>query len=264
MFAATACGREPTPPATATRIISLDFCADQYLLALADRKDIAGLSVDATKSFSYLREEAKGLPQIRPRAEDILLQKPDAVIRTYGGGPRIAAFLERAGIRVIQINYANDLAGVRDNIIGTAAALGQPERGQNLAQQMDRRLGAIGPRNEKPILYLTSKGAVAGQNTIIDELIIAAGLTNFERKQGWGEISLEALAYEQPSLVAAGFFDGNDAKADQWSPAHHPVAKRALKNAEIISIPGALTACGGWFAVDAVEAMHAASGNQPS
>ena len=264
MLVAVACSRENTPPptatTTATRIISLDFCADQYLLALADKQAIAGLSVDATKSFSYLREEAKGFPQIRPRAEDILLQKPDAVIRTYGGGPRIGEFLERTGINVIQIDYANDLAGIRSNILKTATALQQDARGVALVEQMDARLAAVEARkaknDNKAILYLTSKGAVAGRGTMVDELINHAGLSNFEHKQGWGEISLEALAYKQPSMIAAGFFDGDDAQTDQWSPARHPLARRALSDADVIPIPGALTACGGWFTLDAIEAMN--------
>ena len=46
--------------ATPRRIVSLDFCADQYVLKLADRESILAVSRDATKDFSFMREEALG------------------------------------------------------------------------------------------------------------------------------------------------------------------------------------------------------------
>lgn len=250
------CARDALPADDEIQhIVSLDFCADQYLLALADPGAIAGLSPDAKKSFSYYRKRAEAFPVVRPRAEDILTVKPDAVIRTYGGGPNIAPFLERAGVEVIQINYASSLADIRANAISVADALGAPDKGKALVEEMARRLAALPQNNGGEILYLTSKGAVAGRGTMIDELMIRAGRENFEEEPGWGFLSLEKLAYERPAMIAAGFFDGPDARSDQWSPAQHPVAKRALASAEVVDIPGAQTACGAWFIVDAVEAM---------
>ncbi len=255
----SACARNANEAVTQPRrIISLDFCADQYLLALADRDTIVGLSPDSDKAFSYLRHQARGIAQIRPRAEDILIEKPDAVIRTYGGGPNITAFLERVGVDVIQITYANDLAAIRENVVATAAALGHPARGQSIASEMDRRLAALDAEPKGEILYVTSKGAVAGEGTLIDELIIRAGRENFDQRAGWGFAPLERLAYEAPGAVAAGFFDGDDARTDLWSPARHPVAQRALRAADVIDIPGAWTACGAWYVIDAAEAMAAA------
>ncbi|HBJ94399.1 MAG TPA: iron ABC transporter substrate-binding protein, partial [Hyphomonadaceae bacterium] len=69
------------------RIISMDYCADQYVLALAEREDILALSPDADKTFSYLRDQADGIPQIRPVAESVLAAQPDLIVRSYGGGP---------------------------------------------------------------------------------------------------------------------------------------------------------------------------------
>ncbi len=240
------------------RIISLDFCADQYLLAFADRENIIGLSPDSNKSFSYFREEARGIKKIHPRAENILIEKPDAVIRTFGGGPNITAFMERVGVEVIQVPYASDLASIRDSAIETSAALGHPARGRAAAAEMGRRLAAIRAESKGEILYVTSKGAVAGSGTLIDELIRSAGRTNFEKRAGWGFAPLERLAYGAPRAIAAGFFDGADARTDLWSPVRHPVAKRALRESEVIDIPGAWTACGAWYVVDAAEAMAAA------
>lgn len=259
-LALAACAPAESEPTTQPRrIISLDFCADQYLLAFAAPEAIVALSPDSDKSFSYLRKHARGKRKIFPRAENILIEKPDAVIRTFGGGPNISAFLERVGIEVIQIPYANDLETIRISTIKTSAALGNRERGLAIVADMERRLAAIDATPKNKIMYITSKGAVAGAETLIDELIRSAGFTNFEQRPGWRFAPLEQLAYHAPDTIAAGFFDGADAHTDNWSPARHAVAKRALRNSTVVDIPGAWTACGAWFVVDAAEAMARAS-----
>ena len=55
------------------RIVSMNVCADQLLLLLADREQIASLSFLATDiSTSMMTEEAAGLPQNHGRSEEIL------------------------------------------------------------------------------------------------------------------------------------------------------------------------------------------------
>jgi len=256
-----ACGApvtEARPSPGAPRIVSLDFCADQFVLKLVDHEQIAGLSPDAGKSFSYLREKAKGLPVARSGAEDVLLKRPDVVVRTYGGGPNATAFFERAGVKVVQIPYANNIAAIKESILATAAALGEEARGQALADEMDARIAALPDRvTGRKALYLTSKGAVAGTGTSIDEMLAMAGFENFQTQPGWASAPLERLAYEQPDVIAAGFFETSDLASDVWSPARHPLARRRLAETPVIDIPGAWTACGGWFALNAVEALAA-------
>ncbi|MEM9494569.1 MAG: ABC transporter substrate-binding protein [Pseudomonadota bacterium] len=246
------------------RIVSLDYCADQFVLALADRYQIAGLSPDASAPFSYLRKEARGLPKVRARMEDILLRRPDVALRTYGGGANAQAMLERAGIDVIQIGYANDLADIRKTIRETADALGALERGERLIDEMDRRIDALAspPATRPQVLYLTSKGAVAGKGTLINELIDLAGFANFEQHAGWRTVSLEALAYAAPDTIAASFFDTGDTKRDLWTPSRHPVAKARLANADVVNLPGAWTACAAWYVLDVAEALDAARQKQ--
>ena len=253
------CAPRPAPrsaDAASTRIVSLDFCADQFVLKLVDREQIAALSPDAEKSFSYMREHAKGLPRVRPRAEDILLLRPDVVARSYGGGPRATAFFERAGIKVVQISYADDIESVRQSMRAAARDLGVAERGEALVAEMDARLAALPNSDSAPsVLYLTSKGAVAGAGTSIDDMLTRAGGRNFQTAPGWTSAPLERLAYDRPDMIAAGFFETADLTADIWSPTRHPLARRRLAERPVIDIPGASTACGAWFVMDAVEAL---------
>ena len=238
------------------RIVSLDYCADQFVLKLVDRDRILAVSPGARQEFSYMRDAASGLATVRPVAEDVLVLKPDVVVRAYGGGPGAAALFARAGVRVVQVDWASDLVDVLVNVERVADELGVPRRGAELVANMKARLAKItpGPRGPRA-LYMTPAGVTAGPGTLIHEILTAAGLTNFQGAAGWHPIPLEHLAHDQPDLLAAGFFDTMTRFTGAWSPTRHPVAQRQLKDRDVIFLKGAWIACGGWFVVDAIEAL---------
>lgn len=254
----TGCTPAASPPGEgrATRIVSLDYCADQYVLKLARRRHILALSPDATSEFSYLHDRAKRIRQVRPSAEDVLLLKPDLIVRSYGGGPNLAPLMERAGVPVLQLGYADDLPGVRRVLIDAAAGLGEVQRGAAVAQAMDRRVAALrGAAVRRTALYVTPGGITSGRGTLVDAMLSAGGLRNFQTSEGWGPLPLERLAYERPDVIAAAFFDTRWNRPDPWSASAHPVAARAMKGRPTVALPGAWTACGGWFLLDAVERL---------
>jgi len=106
-------------------------------------------------------------------------------------------------------------------------------------------------------LYMTPTGATSGPGTQIHEMLLAAGLDNFEQRPGWRMIPLERLAYEQPDVVAAAFFDGTGDHLAMWSPMRHPLARRQMLDRPTVRLQGAWTSCGGWFLLDAIEALAA-------
>lgn len=237
-------------------VVSLDYCADQYVLALMPRQDITAVSPDAGSAFSYLRDEAGDIPRVRPVAEDVIVLAPDIVVRTYGGGPRALQFFERAGISVVQVPYANDIEGIRESIGQVAGALGARARGAELVARMDRRLAAVGTgRDGREALYLTPGGATSGPGTLVHEMLLAAGLANFEHRPGWHTIPLEKLAYEKPDVVVYAAFGNASESTAYWSSMRHPVARRMLSGSNALHIEGAWTACGGWFLLDAIESL---------
>jgi iron complex transport system substrate-binding protein len=217
---------------------------------------LQALSPKAQDDYAYLRGEAVGVAQVRPTLEAVLSLKPDLVVRSYGGGAEITGGLARANIRVAQLGFANDFVGIRDNISTIAAALHHPERGAALIARMNDRLAAVPPPTKKvTTLYVTPGGVTAGAGTLVDAMFSAAGLVNLETRTGWPSLPLERLAYENPDLVAAGFFGSRQSAVDAWSPARHPVAARRLQARNAVGIQGAWTACGGWFVLDAVEVL---------
>lgn len=257
------CGGElpapvPALPERPMRIVSLDLCADQYVLKLVDRERILAVSTVATADFSYLRDVAQGLPTVRSVAEDVLVLKPDLVVRAYGGGPNAAAFFERAGVPVLTVGWASDIPAVFDIVETLAAGLGEPARGARVVAEMRERLSQLpAPNRERTALYMTPAGVTTGPGSLVHELLVAAGLENFQTQAGWQPIPLERLAYDSPDLVAAAFFDTHTNHPDGWSPMRHPVARAQLSDRQTVALKGAWTACSGWFLLDAVEALAA-------
>lgn len=257
-----ACSAPPVPASEGydrpARIVSLDYCADQYVLKLVDRSRILAVSPDASKDFSYLRDASAGLATVRPVAEDVLILKPDLVVRSYGGGPNAADFFERAGVPVLDIGWAPDIPAVIANIQRIADGMGEHERGSDLTRDMQDRLEALPkPNTAASVLYMTPAGITTGPGSLVHEIISTAGLRNFQKVSGWRSIPLERLAYEHPDIVAAAFFGTMTNHPDAWSPMKHPVARAQLKTAKVVPLEGAWTSCNGWFLMDAVEALAA-------
>ncbi|MFN3236041.1 MAG: ABC transporter substrate-binding protein [Pseudomonadales bacterium] len=258
-----ACYAGPNQTNAPIRAVSLDYCADQFTLALLPKSQIAAVSIDADKSYSYMRAAAKDLPQVRASAENVLAFEPNLVVRSYGGGANAGAFYEGLGITVVQLNYTNTIAGAQKEILRIAERLNAPATGAALVKDMSTRLAQLKghPANQpetSSVMYMTPGGVTSGKHTMMDELISAAGLKNFEQRAGWHPLPLEALTLRQPELVAVAFNDGDH--QHYWSAARHSVLRQQLQQSKTIQLDDATTACGGWFLMDAIERLYEGAG----
>lgn len=244
----------------APRALSLDQCADQYLLALSPRAAIVGVSPRAGNGDSYLAERAKGLPIRRADLESVLASHPQVVVRYWGGDPGLLTALKRRGIAVAEISDAVDFAGVRRSVRAIAKTLGQTTAGEALIARMDDQLArsrdAWRGRNA---LYLTSGGATAGRGTLIDAILSAAGLHNLADGQGFRALSLEQLTLHPPQAVIEGFFDDQSENRTRWSPGRHDAMTRLMARRTLVSLPGSMLGCPAWFVGDAVARIAAAA-----
>ena len=246
------------PACAGPRVVSLDQCADQFVLALAPRSDITGLSMRADDPDSYLRGEAAGLPLRRPTLETVLGARPQLVIRYWGGDARLLARLRERGVAVLSLEDAADFDGVRRNIRAVAGALGRPAAGERLVAGMDARLaageGAWGGRGG---LYLTSGGFTTGPGGLIDAILRAAGLRNLVHRPGYAPAPLEDLVLHPPSAFVLGFFDAPMARAR--GPGAHPALRRLMADRPAVSLPSSELGCPAWFAADAAGRLAAAA-----
>jgi iron complex transport system substrate-binding protein len=257
-FGFLVCGMSASQ-AAGPSVASLDFCADQYVLALADTDRIVGVSPHAETEFSYLADRADGIPKVRPTAEEILVLEPDMVVRLWGGGYRAADTLERYGIPVVQVSLAVTLEETKENLLRVGEALGRLDRAELLAADMDARLAAVidNRPDVKPMaLYITPSGTTTGRGTFIHEMMVTAGIENMSAGAGtspWHPVNLEALALTPPDMIVAGFYDLKSGRLDNWSLSRHSFLRQQIETNPVARIPSREIACAAWFVVDAIE-----------
>lgn len=239
------------PAQAAPRVMSLDQCADQYVLALSPREAIVGVSSRVDDRDSYLRAMSAGLPQRRASAEAVLAARPEVVVRYWGGDARLTRTLERRGVRVVKIEEAEDFGDVSANVRRVAGALDQQAAGERIVARMDAQLAAArGAWGGQTALYLTPSGFTAGEGTLIDAVLAAAGLKGGARQVGYAPVSLERLVMEPPAKLVLGFFDDFAKAMERWGPGRHWVLDRLARERTIGSLPGSIAGCPGWFAAD--------------
>jgi iron complex transport system substrate-binding protein len=251
-----------TPPAQ--RIVSLDVCADQMVVGLVAPSRIAALSRDVDRDFSAVRGQAQGIARVRPRLEDVLAVRPDLVVRAYGGGSDIAGALERAGVRVVQMGFAQSLEDVRDEVLKAGDALGAAAAARERVAMLDRRRAALARPDLRPdqrplALYVTPAGVTAGRGTLIDAMMREAGLQNIETASGWRPLGLERLATERPLIILAAYFSSQSGRSNHWGLARHPVVAAAFARAHTVHLDAAAVSCGSFAMWDGVAAMAEAA-----
>ena len=240
------------------RVMSLDQCADQYVLALVPEAELA-LSPRADDPDSFLRERARGRRQVRPTLEAAIAFRPDVVVRYWGGEPRLLRRLEASGARIATIDDAADFDGVRTDVRKVAGVLGAEARGERLIARMDARLARAAPpdgRGRGPAQYLTAGGFTAGKGTLVDAILRAAGFTNAATTPGFAAISVERIALFPPVRFVLGFFE--QSRGDWRGPGRHPVVRRAAAGRVAARLPAATLTCPGWFAADAAALLGGA------
>lgn len=240
------------------RAASLDYCADQYLLKLADPDQILAVSRGADKDFSYMRDEATGFARIRGTLEETLSLTPDIVLRQWGGGANAENTFSRFGTKVVSLGFPEDFDGVKQNIRTTAAALDQTDRGEALIRELETRLLALSarPQSGTRTLYVTPGGVTAGAHTMIDVIITAGGAINVAAAEGlsyWPSLPAEALLLDPPEFMVAGFFISGDEDINNWSAARHPAIQKLFRERRNVSLPADMVSCAAWFSVEAAE-----------
>ena len=198
------------------------------------------------------------MPQARAEAEQVVARGADVVLRFWGGD---AARLERLGVKVVSLNYADDFDAVKTNIMLAAEAMGRHDRGAALAASVDKRLKALKARGPVSIsaLYVTPGGVTAGKGTIIDAIFAAAGIGNVASEQGlsyWPPLSAETLIKDPPEFMVTGFFSADSERVNHWSMTRHPALARTLKATPRVDLAADVLSCPGWFSLDAAEAIR--------
>lgn len=237
------------------RIVSLNLCADQLLVPLADRGQIAALNSNATDPFmSAVATQAADYRLTRGSAEDVLALDPDLLVGASAFRVDALRRLNGRPFHAIDLPPANSYAEIRTQIGMIAGAIGHPRRGDRMIAAMDAALEYL-PRagRGRVAAYYQRRGYVTGTGTLVDDLIQRAGLVNLAARLGQGplaRLSVEAMIAAQPDLLiietdSAGV---TDLGAEMLA---HP----ALRHIPRVTLPQSWTVCGGPAYVQAAQRL---------
>lgn len=237
------------------RIVSLNLCVDQLLLALADRDQIAGLTRNARDpEMSAAASEVKDLRILGNAAEEILDIDPDLVMGMPARRSAAMGALASRGYPSMDLQMARNLDDIYASIHAAAQAVGYVDRGQALVQKMMEGMEALpAPGRGRVAAFYQRRGFMTGTGTLIDDLMNRAGLVNLASqldKPALVQLSIEEMAAAQPDFI---ILESSTARiSDQGSEMLHHAALRHIPR---IFLPHAWTVCGGPTYVDAARSL---------
>ncbi len=244
----------------APRVVSLDLCADQYVLGLMPADRIAAVSNSAAEPESYYADRARSFARVRPTLESVLALHPDAVVRTWGGDPKVLEALQKHGISIININDVETFPQAKDELLRVGHLLGQDVQATTEARSMMVSLSGVRPiGKDKTILYYTPSGYSAGPDTFIGAMLQTLGYRLETADHGFFYLSPEVLLATKPDVFALGFYD--DAFQSRRAPGRSALIRGYIAERPHIDLAGRMIACNGWY--DAYD-LEALSQNPPS
>jgi iron complex transport system substrate-binding protein len=245
-------------PATAAaadapaRIVSINLCADELLLSLADPAQIVALSpYAADPTLSFLADKAKAFRHDAADAETVIGLKPDLVLAGRFTKRETREMLTRLGYRIVLLDAARSIADSVTQIRDIAKLVGHPERGETLVNAIAaarKRVETEAAKHPKMTAAVYQRrGYVTGADTLTGELLGLAGFINaggaLAGKSG-GFVPLEKIVVTRPDyiVVAPPAAEAQDQGSALLS---HPALVELYPPSRRIVVPEKLTVCGG-------------------
>lgn len=237
--------------AGARGIASVNLCADQLLLALANPRQIVSLGpFAADPAMSFLWRQARGIPSNRGRAEELV--KLDArVVLTGAFDNRFArALLREKGLEVLVLPPWTSFAQGKAQIAMVGKLVGQQERAAGLIRQIEKELRALeafsGKGRQWSALVLHRRGYVLHAG-VIGELMARAGVKNAAKEiglRGDGTVALEQIVAHRPDFLIV---EGKGVRPEDQGEAIlvHPALRRLYPGERRLVLPQNLTVCPG-------------------
>ena len=247
----------------APRIISMNICTDQLLLAIADPAQIMGLSrFSRDARFGSVGDAARKFPILSGGAEDILMLKPDVVAASDFDKRSTREILKANGQNLVEFPIPRTLADVREQIRQMGDLAGHPERAAGEIARLDAAIsGAKQAAAGKHfrMLPLSRRGWVPGRDSFVGAILAEAGLVSAAGELGisfGGFVSMEEIIRVRPDFLVVSDA-GARAEDDGRAFLLHPALERFYPRAKRIVIPERLTECGGVMLADALNALSA-------
>jgi iron complex transport system substrate-binding protein len=200
-------GREVTIDEAPERIVSLAPANTEIVAALGLTDSLVGVT-----TYCDYPEEVTEIDEVgdfvAPNLEAIAAAEPDLILATTGVQADVVAQLEELGADVVAVD-PQTLDAVFDSIAMVGAATGATAEADELADQMRSDLAAI----DEVVADLEPKAAfleiaqdplfTVGAQTLLDDLLGAAGGENVVAEEGYVAYSIEQLVVDDPDVYLA-------------------------------------------------------------
>lgn len=235
------------------RVMSLNLCADPYLMGFAAPAQVVALTPQSRDAdLSAFTATAQNFPISDGRIETIAALKPDLIIVSSYSDPLRNQMVARLGIEVLTLDAANNYATARREILKLGGAIGRTQQAEAYLARLDSDLAQA--QNSKPkaakrpqILPLQRRNLTAGEGHIVDEIINLAGGANMARqsiKGVMGRISLEAaLAARADYILLNETAKAPDSRGMEFLT--HPALAQAYPPKRRLTLNNNLLVCAG-------------------
>lgn len=252
----------PRPVAKPLRVMSMNQCTDQLMLALLPPERIASVTWLARDPVgSLMHREAARVPVNHGLSEEVVRQKPDLVIAGSFTTPATRGLLKRLGYPMIEVEHANNFDDIRRNTRQVAKAVGEEARGEALIARMDRQLAELARDPGPPLRVAAWDGAGfnASEGSLYDAVLKAAGATNVANRppaSSYGRPDVEVLLLTAPTLLVKGAGNGRGPGLRD-NVERHPLVRRYWDGPRTLTIRQAYYMCGTPFIGDAIFELRA-------
>ena len=247
-------------------IVSLNPCADAILAEVTASGQLLAISHYShdPRGSSMSLVQARRFPATGGTVEEIAALAPDLVVGDSFTAPATRNALRRLGIRFAELPIAQTIAASEAQVRFLARLAEQPVGGERLVSQIEASLAAAAPPQgwtPRSAIVWQGGGLVAGDETLIAQLMARAGLRSAAATRGLGQgaiLPLEAMLADLPrAILAAG-----DPRAEQDRLLRHPVLAKLTGTARARLDPG-LFYCGGPSIPRAMARLTAIRHGQP-
>ncbi|MBT8436494.1 MAG: ABC transporter substrate-binding protein [Gammaproteobacteria bacterium] len=244
------------------RIVSIGLCTDQLLLMLAEREQIASLSVWAKdENMSYMIDAVGEIPLNNSSVEEVILYRPDLVVANQFAAWDTTKFLRQLGYPVKQITPARSIEDIYALLRQFGEWTGNQKRAETIIRTMQQELVEIreryAGRPPKSVIVYSPNGFTIGANTLENDLFKHAGYINLAAEMGidgFKPIALESLIAADPDVLQV---DRSLSRPDSLATAYvnHPALDKIIEHREYLDIPTRLRICAGPMITEAIESM---------
>jgi iron complex transport system substrate-binding protein len=201
---------QPAPALPPQRIVSLNLCVDQLLMALVPAGRIASITwLSRTEGDPALLPVARRIAVNHGGAEEVLAAHPDLVIAGLFTTGTTRRLLRQAGVPLMEIEPATDWQGIRRTTRQIAVAVQAGPRGEQLLAAMERELAQLQARHgAQPVRAIGWGGSaedVPGRDTMFNTILESAGATNLgARPMGLRSFDIEQVLRARPQVLLRG------------------------------------------------------------